>query len=222
MPRKDHDNTTFTCQSQNAADRTPQNAKLRVEVSGGRRAGGGGTSRDPAKTGSSATPLKTRDGGWRYIRCFGGAFLRISFAGPFSSEGKQINSGAGQKRAVTSWGIINVASPPSPRKRNRQSRHWRVGSRAVCRPTPAFSRGQWQLCGFRLVNREGRGTGKREGSGGFGKGWIVALSARMLLSSMIHDDGVVTRTCHGRARGTSRVPPRSLLYRLIIGYAILY
>ncbi|KAK1131316.1 hypothetical protein K0M31_017603, partial [Melipona bicolor] len=32
MPRKDHDNTTFTCQSQNAADRTPQNAKLRVEV----------------------------------------------------------------------------------------------------------------------------------------------------------------------------------------------
>lgn len=33
MPRKDHDNTTFTCQSQNAADRTPQNAKLRVEVS---------------------------------------------------------------------------------------------------------------------------------------------------------------------------------------------
>lgn len=37
MPRKDHDNTTFTCQSQNAADRTPQNAKLRVEVSGGRR-----------------------------------------------------------------------------------------------------------------------------------------------------------------------------------------
>ena len=33
MPRKEHDNTTFTCQSQNAADRTPQNAKLRVEVS---------------------------------------------------------------------------------------------------------------------------------------------------------------------------------------------
>ncbi|XP_074105443.1 irregular chiasm C-roughest protein isoform X2 [Cotesia typhae] len=32
MPRKEHDNTTFTCQSQNAADRTPQNAKLRVEV----------------------------------------------------------------------------------------------------------------------------------------------------------------------------------------------
>ncbi|XP_014206544.1 irregular chiasm C-roughest protein-like [Copidosoma floridanum] len=31
-PRKEHDNTTFTCQSQNAADRTPQNAKLRVEV----------------------------------------------------------------------------------------------------------------------------------------------------------------------------------------------
>lgn len=43
MPRKDHDNTTFTCQSQNAADRTPQNAKLRVEVSGGTRGGGGGT-----------------------------------------------------------------------------------------------------------------------------------------------------------------------------------
>lgn len=33
MPRKEHDNTTFTCQSQNAADRTPQNAKLRVQVS---------------------------------------------------------------------------------------------------------------------------------------------------------------------------------------------
>ncbi|XP_015186955.1 PREDICTED: irregular chiasm C-roughest protein-like isoform X2 [Polistes dominula] len=32
MPRKEHDNTTFTCQSQNAADRTPQSAKLRVEV----------------------------------------------------------------------------------------------------------------------------------------------------------------------------------------------
>ncbi|XP_034936679.1 irregular chiasm C-roughest protein-like isoform X2 [Chelonus insularis] len=32
LPRKEHDNTTFTCQSQNAADRTPQNAKLRVEV----------------------------------------------------------------------------------------------------------------------------------------------------------------------------------------------
>ncbi|XP_019700021.2 irregular chiasm C-roughest protein isoform X3 [Harpegnathos saltator] len=32
MPRKEHDNTTFTCQSQNAADRTPENAKLRVEV----------------------------------------------------------------------------------------------------------------------------------------------------------------------------------------------
>ncbi|XP_057323857.1 irregular chiasm C-roughest protein-like isoform X2 [Microplitis mediator] len=32
MPRKEHDNTTFTCQSQNAADRTPLNAKLRVEV----------------------------------------------------------------------------------------------------------------------------------------------------------------------------------------------
>ncbi|KAF7996877.1 hypothetical protein HCN44_002523 [Aphidius gifuensis] len=32
MPRKEHHNTTFTCQSQNAADRTPQNAKLRVEV----------------------------------------------------------------------------------------------------------------------------------------------------------------------------------------------
>ncbi|XP_070161633.1 irregular chiasm C-roughest protein isoform X2 [Polyergus mexicanus] len=32
MPRKDHDNTTFTCQSQNAADRSPQSAKLRVEV----------------------------------------------------------------------------------------------------------------------------------------------------------------------------------------------
>ncbi|XP_015605672.1 irregular chiasm C-roughest protein isoform X2 [Cephus cinctus] len=32
MPRKEHDNTTFTCQSQNAADRTPQNVKLRVEV----------------------------------------------------------------------------------------------------------------------------------------------------------------------------------------------
>ncbi|XP_023314515.1 irregular chiasm C-roughest protein-like isoform X2 [Trichogramma pretiosum] len=31
-PRKEHDNTTFTCQSQNAADRTPQNAKLLVEV----------------------------------------------------------------------------------------------------------------------------------------------------------------------------------------------
>ncbi|KAJ8681625.1 hypothetical protein QAD02_017417, partial [Eretmocerus hayati] len=31
-PRKEHDNTTFTCQSQNAADRTPQNAKLRLEV----------------------------------------------------------------------------------------------------------------------------------------------------------------------------------------------
>ena len=31
-PRKEHDNTTFTCQSQNAADRTPQSAKLRVEV----------------------------------------------------------------------------------------------------------------------------------------------------------------------------------------------
>lgn len=45
MPRKDHDNTTFTCQSQNAADRTPQNAKLRVEVSGGTRGGGGTTTR---------------------------------------------------------------------------------------------------------------------------------------------------------------------------------
>ncbi|KYQ57019.1 Kin of IRRE-like protein 2 [Trachymyrmex zeteki] len=32
MPRKDHDNTTFTCQSQNMADRSPQSAKLRVEV----------------------------------------------------------------------------------------------------------------------------------------------------------------------------------------------
>ncbi|XP_066597961.1 irregular chiasm C-roughest protein-like isoform X2 [Prorops nasuta] len=32
MPRKEHDNTTFTCQSQNAADRTPQNAKIRVAV----------------------------------------------------------------------------------------------------------------------------------------------------------------------------------------------
>ncbi|XP_025269617.1 irregular chiasm C-roughest protein isoform X2 [Camponotus floridanus] len=32
MPRKDHDNTTFTCQSQNAADRSPQSAKIRVEV----------------------------------------------------------------------------------------------------------------------------------------------------------------------------------------------
>lgn len=32
MPRKEHHNTTFTCQSQNAADRTPHNAKLRVEV----------------------------------------------------------------------------------------------------------------------------------------------------------------------------------------------
>ncbi|XP_008201782.1 irregular chiasm C-roughest protein isoform X2 [Nasonia vitripennis] len=31
-PRKEHHNTTFTCQSQNAADRTPQIAKLRVEV----------------------------------------------------------------------------------------------------------------------------------------------------------------------------------------------
>ncbi|XP_046433643.1 irregular chiasm C-roughest protein-like [Neodiprion fabricii] len=32
MPRKEHDNTTFTCQSHNAAERTPQNVKLRVEV----------------------------------------------------------------------------------------------------------------------------------------------------------------------------------------------
>lgn len=34
MPRKDHDNTTFTCQSQNMADRSPQSAKIRVEVRG--------------------------------------------------------------------------------------------------------------------------------------------------------------------------------------------
>ncbi|XP_011300067.1 irregular chiasm C-roughest protein-like [Fopius arisanus] len=32
MPRKEHDNTTFTCQSQNAADRSPQNVRIRVEV----------------------------------------------------------------------------------------------------------------------------------------------------------------------------------------------
>lgn len=158
--------------------------------------------------------LKTRDGD---IYIFGGAFLRISFAGPFSSEGKQINSGAGQKRAVTSWGIINVALfPPLPENwsRNRQSRHWRVGSRAVCRPTPAafaFSRGQWQLCGFRLVNRGGRG---RKGKGGSSS---RPLSAWMLLSSMIHDDGAV-RLVTGAQEGSPicRGTGLSLLRRLII------
>lgn len=218
MPRKDHDNTTFTCQSQNAADRTPQNAKLRVEVSGGRR------EQEAAERAEIQRKLGHRPPhwkpGWRYIRCFGGAFLRISFAGPFSSEGKQINSGAGQKRAVTSWGIINVASPPSPRKRNRQSRHWRVGSRAVCRPTPAFSRGQWQLCGFRLVNREGRGTGKREGSGGFGKGWIVASPAFGEDASFVNDsrwrgrDSYLSRARKRDKSRTSTFPAISFNYRL--------
>ncbi|XP_012280522.1 irregular chiasm C-roughest protein isoform X2 [Orussus abietinus] len=32
MPRKEHHNTTFTCQSQNSADRTPQNVKILVQV----------------------------------------------------------------------------------------------------------------------------------------------------------------------------------------------
>ena len=32
-PRKDHHNTTFTCQAQNTAERTHRSAKLKLEVS---------------------------------------------------------------------------------------------------------------------------------------------------------------------------------------------
>lgn len=33
MPKKEHHNTTFTCQAQNTADRTYRSAKLKLEVS---------------------------------------------------------------------------------------------------------------------------------------------------------------------------------------------
>lgn len=32
-PKKDHHNTTFTCQAQNTAERTHRSAKLKLEVS---------------------------------------------------------------------------------------------------------------------------------------------------------------------------------------------